>query len=275
MEHLFYYENLVFHGEQFCLRKMMTVDFKRVPALDKCFAILEQFAREKKSLGITDISKALNLNKSTVYNIVHTLSDLGVLDNGDGKFRFGPKLYMLGKAAENSSEMLRIIHPHLETISEKTNLTTFLGIQSGRKAIILDRADSSDKLKISSEIGIRIPLLAGAHGQALLSLQSDDEINEILSQNELKSFTRFSTWDKKQYLNMIRKVQKERIAFEDEEYIEGLRALAVPLRLKRRNLHMAIWAVGLKSQLPEKAITPYSDLLREIAEKIENQISFA
>ncbi len=253
----------------------MPADFKRVPAVDKCFSILEQFAREKRPLGISEISKALNLNKSTVYNIVYTLKDLGVLDNGDGKFRFGPKLYMLGKAAENSSEILRIIHPYLGMISEKTNLTTFLGIQSGSKVIILDRADSTHQLKISSEIGISIPLLAGAYGLALLSLQSDDEINEILSHNELKPYTKFSILDKKTYLNVIRKVREDRIAFGDEEYIEDLRALAVPLGLKKSKLHMAIWTVGLKSQIPEKMIAPYSDLLREVAEKIENQFALA
>lgn len=254
--------------------KIMRAEFKRVPALDKCFSILELFVREKRSLGISEISSALRFNKSTVYNIIHTLTDLGVLDNGDNKFRFGPKLYVLGKAAENSSEMIQVIHPYLQDISEKTHLTTFLGMRSDIKAIILDRADSSSAFKISSEIGTRIPLFAGAHGKALLSLQSDDEINKILSQNELKQFTRFSCVDKKKYLDLIKKVRKERIAIEKEEYIEGVRALAVPLKLKRRDLHMAIWCVGLKNQIKDKLIISYSTLFKEIADKIENQFSY-
>ncbi len=248
--------------------------FKRVPALDKCFTILEFFAREKRPLGISEISSALNYNKSTVYNIIYTLTDLSVLENGDKKFRFGPKLYVLGKASENGSELIQIIHPYLVEISKKTNLSAFLGMHSGAKAIILDKAESSFDLKVSSEIGIRIPLFAGAHGQALLSLQSDDEINKIFSHNKLKRFTRYSCVDKKKYLALIRKVRKEHIAVENEEYIEGIRALAVPLNLKSRDLHMAIWAVGLKNQITDKVIASYSSLLKEIAEKIENQFSF-
>lgn len=253
---------------------MMKADFKRVPALYKCFDILEFLSKEKKPLGISEISSALNLNKSTVFNIVYTLTDLGVLENSDNRFRFGPKLYVLGKAAENGSELIRIIHPYLVEINEKTHLSAFLGMRSGATAIILDKAESAFDLKVSSEIGIRIPLLAGAHGQALLSLESDDEINELLSQNELKRFTRYSCMDKKKYWDLIRKVRKEHIAVENETYIEGIRALAVPLRLKRRDLQMAIWAVGLKPQIKDKLVASFSSLLKEIANKIEMQYSF-
>ena len=101
-----------------------------------------------------------------------------------------------------------------------------------------------------------------------------DEINKVLSQNELKRLTPFSCVDKKRYWDLIKKVRKEGVAVEKEEYIEGIRALAVPLTLKRRNLQMAIWAVGLKNQITDKLIAPYSSLLKEIAEKIEMQFSF-
>ena len=59
----------------------MNPGFRRVPAIDKCFAILELLAQSKEPMGISDISGKLDLNKSTVFNIVHTLRDLNVLEN--------------------------------------------------------------------------------------------------------------------------------------------------------------------------------------------------
>ena len=76
--------------------------------------------------------------------------------------------------------------------------------------------------------------------------------------------------EKKEYEDLVRKVRKEHIAIEKEEYIEGIRALAVPLRLRRPNLKMAIWAVGLKCHIQDEVITAYSDFIKEIAERIEN-----
>ncbi len=78
----------------------MRPGLKRVPALEKCFAILQFFVKSKEPLGITDISKSLSYNKSSVFNIVYTLADLGILEHGrDNKFRFGTQPYVLGRAA--------------------------------------------------------------------------------------------------------------------------------------------------------------------------------
>lgn len=248
------------------------MEFKRVPAIDKCFQILELFGKKKEPMRITEISKELKLNKSTVFNIVYTLSDLGVLENSENKFSFGTRLYVLGKAAEQGSDLIRNIHPYLEDISKKTNLSAFLGIRSGLKAIIIDKSDSSYDLKVSSEVGTRIPLVAGAHGKAFLSLLKDEEINDILSNKKLRKYTRFANIDKKLYLDKVIRVRDEGFAYEDEEYIEGVRALAIPLNLNRDDLKCAIWAVGLKSQFKDKSLKVNINFLKEIANKIESKL---
>lgn len=253
--------------------KNMKSDFKRVPALDKCFNILRLMAREKKPLGITEISSELSLSKSTVFNIIYTLADLGVLEYGDKKYRFGPKLYVLGKAAEAGSKIIQIIHPYLDEISQNTHLSAFLGMRSGDRVVIVDKAESPYDFNISSQIGISHPLLIGAHGKAILSLQTDDKIDEFLSRHELERFTRITCVDKTRYREQVRKVRKTGIVVDKGEYFEGLRALAVPLKLVGSYLQMAIWTVGLKSQINDKAIPSYSRLLKGIAKKIEIQFS--
>ncbi len=252
----------------------MKANFKRVPALYQCFSILDLLTKKKKPLSISEISKSLNFNKSTVFNIVYTLTDLGILNHEENKFSFGPKLYVLGRASEKSSELIRNIHPYLVKISQETNLSTFLGLRVGLKALILDKADSTFNLKISTEVGTQIPLLAGAHGKVLLAQLPDEEIRTILSQNELKQFTPYSCLDKEEYFKKIKNVQKEGIAVEREEYIEGIRALAVPLNIKRDNMQVGIWAVGLKIQIKDNIISTYSRILKEMSKKIENEFAF-
>jgi IclR family KDG regulon transcriptional repressor len=252
----------------------MKIAFKRVPAIDKCFAILDLCVRVKKPLGVSEISKALNYNKSTVFNMVHTLNDLGILEkSGGNKFQFGMHLYTLGKAAGLSSELISTVHPHLEKINQETKLSAFLGIRSGLRAIIIDKADTAFDIKISSEIGMRIPLFAGAGGKVLLAQLSDDEVDDILSKNELQKFTPNSCVNKKKYKEMVIKARTEGIAMDMEEYIEGIRGFAVPLNLDRANTQVAIWAVGLKRQISDDAIPRYSKYLKEIIREIEIRLT--
>jgi IclR family KDG regulon transcriptional repressor len=248
----------------------MKIGFKRVPAIDKCLSILDLLAKSKGPLGISDISKALNYNRSTVFNIVYTLVDLGILEKRDQKkFHFGIKLHVLSRAAIRRSELINTVHPYLEEINRKTRLMVFLGIRSDSRAVILDKVDSTFDIKVMSEVGMRIPLLAGAGGKALLSQLSDAEVERILSNGKLKKFTRSSCIHKQEYKAQIQKTREEGIAFDMEEYIEGIRGFAVPLNLNRRGLVAAIWVVGLKDQIKEEVIASYSKYLKGIARKIE------
>ena len=140
----------------------MTTEYKQVPAIDKCFAVLQLFARSKQPLGISEIARTLGLYKGTVFNMVHTLANLEVLEHGsDGKFRLGTLLYTLGKTAGSRSELIQTVRPFLETINQDTKLSAFLGIRSGLRAIIVDKVDTAYDLKISSEVGMRMPFCAG------------------------------------------------------------------------------------------------------------------
>lgn len=247
------------------------MNFKRVPAIDKCFQILELFGKKKDPMGITEISNELELNKSTVFNMVYTLSDLGILENFENKFHFGTKLYVLGKSAEQGSDLIRNIHPYLKKISKRTNLCAFLGIRSGLEAIIIDKSDSSYDLKVSTDIGSKIPLIAGAHGKAFLSLLTDEDIDKILSDHESQKYIQLSGKTEKEHRDSIIRVKQEGFAYEDEEYLEGIRALAIPLRLNRKGFQCAIWAVGLKNQIKKTSLKAYTDFLKEIAGNIESK----
>jgi len=252
----------------------MKTGFKRVPAIDKCFGILDLLAKSKAPLGISDISKALNYNRSTVFNSVYTLVEHGVLAKKEhNKFHFGTKLYALSKAAVKRSDLIQTIHPFLEAINRKTRLMVFFGIRSGARAVIIDKVDSTFDIKVMAEVGMRIPLLAGAGGKALLSQLSQNEIERILSKNKLKQFTPLSCTDKRKYKSLIQETRISGVAVDMEEYIEGIRALAVPVNLNRDDTVAAIWIVGLKNQIKSEQVASHGEYLKEMVRKIEIQFS--
>jgi len=250
----------------------MTNEFKNVPAIEKCFAILQYFAESKQALGISEISKQLELNKSTVFNIIYTLKNLEILEQyPDGKFHFGTLLYLLGNANGKKSELIQTVHPYLEKINHQTKLSAFLGIRSGERAVIIDKVDTAHDIKFSAEIGMRLPLLAGAGGKALLSQLSNQEIDEILSANPLTKFTAKTGTNKKFFKNDVLNIRKEGVAFDDEEYIDGVVAFAAPLGANRSDLQAAIWVVGFKQQVRKQSISNISNLLKNIAIDINHR----
>lgn len=244
--------------------------FKRVPAIDKCVEILELLAHLKKPLGVSEISRILHLNKSTVFNIVYTLDDLGILEKAaDGKFQFGTRLYVLGRTAGKASALIGAVHPYLEEINQKTKLSAFLGLRSGLRTVIIDKADSAFDIKIHSEIGMRIPLLAGAAGKVLLAQLSDAEVDETLAKNELVKFTPNTCVNIRKYKKLVEKARQDGFAVDMEEYIEGIRAIGIPINANQTRTQIALWVIGLKRQITEASIPQTIKYLKAICQEIE------
>ena len=254
----------------------MTTGYKRVPAVDKCFAILKLLANSDSPLGISAIARRLALSKSTVFNLIHTLDDLNIVERlPGGNYQFGLDLYLLANASGRRSALIQTVHPYLEKINRETKLSAFLGIRSGLDAVIVDKVDSAFDIKISSDIGMRLPLLAGAGGKALLCQLPDDKIDRLLERRKLKKFTRRTCTDKARFKKDVLGVRSEGIAFDDEEYIDGIVALAVPFKTLQADLQAAIWAVGLKQQALNGKLAKIRKLLLKTAEKLSIRFSLS
>jgi len=110
--------------------------------------------------------------------------------------------------------------------------------------------------------------LAGAGIKAMLSQLPDEELDKILSRTELKRYTPYSIVDKAVYKEEILEVRRQGIAYDREEYIEGMVAFAIPIKANGKDLQAAIWAVGLTRQVPEASIPKLTRLLKGISEEI-------
>jgi IclR family KDG regulon transcriptional repressor len=254
----------------------MKANFKRVPALDKSFAIIELMAQQGIPVGINDVVKKLGLNKSTVFNIMHTLVDLKVIERGtDGHFQLGSQLYLLGSAAARKSGLIQTVHPYLVQINHETKLSAFLGMRSGLHAVIIDKVDDAFDLKISSEVGMRLSVFAGAGGKALLSALPNGEIDQILADAVLKRYTPKTITEKAAFKNALLRTRQEGIAFDIEEYIPGIVALAVPLNTARSDLQAAVWAAGLSQQVSGDKIAGFSAFMKRVAAEINSRLAAA
>ncbi|GAH82306.1 unnamed protein product [marine sediment metagenome] len=77
---------------------------KIIQSIDRALQILELFSLEKPEWGITEISKALNIYKSNVHNVLTTLAEKGfvIKDSKTDKYKLGIKFFELGSIVINT-----------------------------------------------------------------------------------------------------------------------------------------------------------------------------
>jgi DNA-binding IclR family transcriptional regulator len=84
----------------------------------------------------------------------------------------------------------------------------------------------------------------------MLSQLPDGAIDEVLARTDLRRYTPYSIIDKLAYKGEILDVRKQGIAYDREEYIEGMVAFAVPIKAYSRDVQAAIWAVASRATCP-------------------------
>ena len=133
--------------------------------------------------------------------------------------------------------------PFIHELMRKTQESVFLGTRSGNAVTILDIVESTKDLKITAPVGTRIPLLAGAIGKVFLASLPADRASQWIRARKLRRFTANTITDATRYLQEIERARRDGYALDDEEYIQGVRAVAAPIANGGSRIS-AIWVVG-------------------------------
>ena len=64
----------------------------------------------------------------------------------------------------------------------RPNFPAFLDVRSGLKVVIVDGVNAAGQIKVSSQVGMQLPLLAAAGGKALLSQPPGSELDRMVSE---------------------------------------------------------------------------------------------
>jgi len=201
-------------------------------SIDRALQILELFSLEKPEWGVTEISKALNIYKSNVYNVLTTLVEKSFVkkDSKTDKYKLGIKFFELGSVVIKNIDLRRIAHPYIEKLSKEFNETVHLGVLDKGRVVSIEREESNKSLYSHIEIGRRAPLHCTAVGKAIMSYLSEDEINLIIKEKGLEKFTENTITTKEGLENEFKIIRKQGYAVDNMEHEEGVRCVAGPIR---------------------------------------------
>lgn len=188
--------------------------------------LLEAVTRDP--VALPELSRRLNLNRSTVHRLASALVDRGYLRFVPRTgYMLGAKLLELGFAAREQIDIPRIARPHLEALAEWSEDTVHLGILDGGKALYLDKISGRRRIEISSRIGERQPLCSTGLGKALILDMPTTELRAIY-ESETKmhpSGEDWAGWSKR-----MKDYSANGYSFDLEENEDRIRCVGAPIR---------------------------------------------
>jgi DNA-binding IclR family transcriptional regulator len=159
----------------------------REKGLNRVLEILDFLHATQRAVGIGELARGVNAPRSTIYTLVRSLIEAGLLEmERDGsRIYFGKKLYLYGMDYVRGNDMLRRGRQEVDTLSRETGETSELCmLQSGRYTIV-HASPGTRPFRISSATGLQIPLPWTASGRLLLAGMERAAIEDMVSDNDL------------------------------------------------------------------------------------------
>jgi IclR family transcriptional regulator, blcABC operon repressor len=245
------------------------------PAVTRAGAILEVLAENAgTAAGPSELARRLGLPKSSIANICNALADLGLVRRIGTGFALGRKLAELGGAYLASVDEVQEFYEACQLLAAGSEETVQLAVLDGLEMTYLARHDGRQPVRLSSQIGRRLPATVTATGKAALASLSDEELDGRLAEVEtLPALTSHSIATMAALRAELELVRKRGYAIDDEETAEGVVCFGVriPGRRPGEGPYAASITV-LKARATEERVPLLIDDLRLLAEKLSDPL---
>lgn len=249
-----------------------------VQSIERAFAVIELLDAGGE-LGIAEISRGLSLERSTVHRIVSTLRKLGYLSQNplNSKYCNSFRFFEIGSDVVKRLGLRQQAAPFLRELSEKTHEAVNLAILDGDKVIYIDKIESQSTIKVDLAVGKRFPPYCTGLGKALLAWLPEEKIAGIVGPSPFRQFTANTITDFDSLMEELRKIRERGVSFDNEEYVEGLLCIAVPVRGSSGSVAAAL-SVALPKFLYAKdrdRIDTVCGLLAEVAARFSRSLGYS
>ncbi|MEZ5649405.1 MAG: IclR family transcriptional regulator [Burkholderiaceae bacterium] len=239
-------------------------------ALLRAIEILEFVSQADRQPALSEICRAVDLPKATVFRILSTLEHAGYIGKEPGAKRYGcgARLHDLSLRVLQHSPGRAPRHAILEELVEQIGETCNLTVPDSHTVMYIDRVEAAWPLRVALGVGSRVPLYASASGKLFLSHMSKRSLERFVHSTPLVRYTEKTLTDPGGLMRALDDVRHHGYAIDDEEYLHGIRCLAVPVRDRDGAVVAALAAHGPVSRMEIGQVMTYLPALQRAAQDI-------
>ncbi len=246
---------------------------RRLSSVATAIELLKAFSEDEVELGISTLAKRLGVAKSTAHRLASTLVAENLLeqDRTTAKYRLGLALFRLGTLVRRRMSVSEVARPLLFSLREKTNETVHLAILDGTEIMYVYFLESTQAVRMRSDLGLRKPAYCTAEGQAILAFRPPEVVQAVIRKG-LAPRTPQTLTDANALTKALDTVRQRGCAVEDEESEIGVRCIAAPIRDDGGDVVAAVGVAGPVNRLSKKALTAFMPHVIATAEAISARL---
>lgn len=248
---------------------------QRLSSVATAIALLKCFSAEEHELGVSELARKLGVAKSTVHRLARTLVADGLLEQNpeNERYRLGLALFGLGALVRRRMNLSSEARQDLFALRNATGETVQLAILDGAEIMFVYNLESTQAIRVNSDIGVRKPALCTASGRAILAFQPQDIVAAAFGAG-LKRRTPKTEVEPARLRKLIADVGQRGYAIEDEESEVGMRAIAAPVRGAGGVVVGSVAVAGPVQRLSKETLARIAPEVIRTAEAISGRLGY-
>lgn len=248
----------------------------KVKSLQKALDILNCFTTQQPELGVTEISRLLGLQKSTVYNILATFEGEGFTEQDPvtKKYRLGLRFLQLSNVVRSGLGLRRVALPVMEKAMERFQETVHLAIEQDGQVVYIESVQPADRSVSRLATGKSAPMHCTGVGKAILAFAPDQRVVEIIESHGMKEFTANTKTSLDELQNDLAVTRRRGYAIDNMEHEWGIRCVAVPIREENGRIKASLSVSGPSERLPLESIESIAEPMMEFGMEISRRLGW-
>lgn len=211
-------------------------------SVERAFAILETFERERRPLSMKELADSCSIPASTCHSLVHTLLKRAYLYQTGRRKDLYPtrRLHDLGATILAHDPVLQRLEPAMQALRDTTRETVILGKRQKDAILYLEVLEGPEVIRYSARPGDTKPLHSTSIGKALLSMLKEPDLRAILPAGQLDRVTGNTITEAEVLLADIAQGRAQGCFVTRGENVPDVTALAVPIAINHELYGLAI-----------------------------------
>ncbi|MFF8641262.1 IclR family transcriptional regulator [Streptomyces sp. NPDC015345] len=204
-----------------------------VPAVTRSLDILELFLEGDGTFSAPEVTRRLQLPRTTVHELLTTLaarSYLAQIPDQPGRYRLGVRTYQLGSRYAEQLDLAAEGQQVAREVAETCDETVHVAILEDTDVIYIAKVDSTHAVRMVSAAGRRLPAHCTSVGKMLLASLPQPELESRLQGREFVAMTPASITDPDELAAALADIRERGVAVEHRESNPDVSCVAAPVR---------------------------------------------
>ncbi|MDO5418088.1 MAG: IclR family transcriptional regulator [Lachnospiraceae bacterium] len=194
--------------------------------------ILKLVSKRPDGITLDEICEALELPKTSAYDIVTTLAETGMIHVTKGQrqsYTIGLTAYRIGVSYTNHMDVISTIEPVLRAYARELGKTVFYGVLTGHEVVYLCKFEPENPIITTATVGTKNPVYCTSLGKAILAFSDEDTRQQVIGRIHFRQKTERTIRSTEELNAELERVQERGYALDAREVEEHMECVGAPI----------------------------------------------